>query len=563
MLHRIRDLGVCAASSVLFQTLAILILFRFVWLYFYAIGQLPEAAYSNFSIFLSASDSPLLALFVVVHLVVFALFRRRITWPQIDTHCRTRSLMLICVALLTLQFATYDYNFYFDRTHAIDRILLVMLAAAVWIHPLFVHLWFVILMMIATQLHYPFEDYHWIWADKRLLFDLIVLFHCYLYVRICVRPKPHLFAALAIALTGGTYFYAGVSKMTLGPHWYSWLAENPLSNIVVSAFHNGGWLRWLGEGGIVSAANTIGLGERVLVTITLCVELAAVALFVHRRLPTVILAGAVAIHLGIVSTTGIFFWKWCVFDVFLMLWLRQWMNGHEQDRQHWMQPLWGKSTALIMTAVIVAIPLWGLPTGFGWYDSRVANYFSISATGKSGARYSLEPRFFAPYDMLFQQSRFYFLVDQRVVADTYGSVRDYRVFRALEALAPAEFETLRRQFGVNHFDIRRTRAFVRFVSRFVHNAMRRKTREVPVLTWVAPPKHFQTVAPDNNYDFQEELVSVEISYREFFYDGDRIHKLTDQAIIRMDLGDFAHAKVLQQPLNQAIWLDLTEIDDVR
>lgn len=550
------------------QVLLILLLFKVSWLWFFVVSILPEDAYRSSSVFLAMSESPILALFVVFNLGLFSALRHRVSWQAIDDSGCARLFVMVSVVLMSLQFGTSDINFYYGETHLVDRLLVLFLGGLVWLHPLFATLWFSLVMAMAGQLHHPLQESEWLWADKRLILDFLVLFQCFLYVRLIAPMKSRMLLVMTLALTGATYFFAGQSKMMLGPHWYSWVVDDQLSNIVVAAYKNGGWLRPLGDQGIVDFAGGVTRIEGPLAAATLLIELGGALLFFHRRLTSVLLVFFVGMHLGILATTGIFFWKWSLFDIALLLYLNRFFrkNPNEAEVLQGLDPLWeslgrrwghlkkriskqgadprkgrrlffffGPSLSLGMTAIMLVPRVYSMPTGFGWYDSPLTNYFEFRGVGESGRSYELTPRFFAPYDLLVTQSRFYFLVPYPVLAGTYGTVHDHRLASELRDADLADLEAIRRKWGKNQYDPERAAAFAEFVRTFVRNAQQRGDDALPVLGWLAPPYHFQTFAPDDVYDFQEPLERVEIHYREYFYDGEKLHTVLETPAVRIDL----------------------------
>ena len=52
-------------------------------------------------------------------------------------------------------FSAYDYNFYFDQTHYVDRLLLIAFAMLVLVHPGFVLPFLLEAIAIAYQFHHP------------------------------------------------------------------------------------------------------------------------------------------------------------------------------------------------------------------------------------------------------------------------------------------------------------------------------------------------------------------------------------------------------------------------
>ena len=175
-----------------------------------------------------------------------------------------------------------------------------------------------------------------------------------------------------------------------------------------------------------------------------------------------------------------------------------------------------------------------LPLRFAWLDSPVTNYFEIRARGVSGATYRLEPRFFAPYDVLMTQSRFYYLTQRPVLAGTFGTTYDLKMLKAVEHARVDDLPAIRSQYGQVHWDKASMLIFAEFVQRSVSNAQRRGTRGHP-LKWLSPPYHFQTMQAADAYTFQEPIEDVEVRWHEWFYDGSELHHTLDEPIMRVPI----------------------------
>ena len=183
-------------------------------------------------------------------------------------------------------------------------------------------------------------------------------------------------------------------------------------------------------------------------------------------------------------------------------------------------------------------PLFFNNISFAWWDSRLINYYEVRGVGESGEVYTLHPRFYAPYDMLLQQSRFYYLFPHKVLAGTYGTGQSFELMKELQTATAEDVLRLRERYGHPSYNQQWSEHFVDFLGRSTANASRRGSKSVPPLTLLAPPFHFQSSVPPDAYDFDEPLVAVRVEFVEFLYEGDEIRELTRDQVLTLALTGF-------------------------
>ena len=303
------------ASSLYFQVPAALFVHSLLWPRFFELCLLPVESYFEPVLVFAMVRHPALLLFIAINLAILLGLWRRLRWEEIDPGRRTRPFVFLVAAIMAWSFATYQFNAYYDQAHLFDRVLLLALTGLILVHPVFVHLYLVLLMVIAGQLQHPLPMADWSWPDKVLLIHALILFDAFLLTRVFGRSKPYTFAFLVLCLVGANYSYAGISKMAQGPTLVSWLMENDISNIFVSAYKNGGWLGGLSEQTIVTLARGLHWFDRPMALSTLLLELSGFLLLVNRRLTGLLLTCLILLHTAILVSSGIFFWKWILMDV--------------------------------------------------------------------------------------------------------------------------------------------------------------------------------------------------------------------------------------------------------
>jgi hypothetical protein len=475
---------------------------------------------------------------------VIGLSARHLSWRKLDPGCRTRAFILIVAGLFAWVYSTFDINFYLDQTHLVDRLLLLSLWALAWIHPIIVPLFVAQSLVLAIQLHFPLPEGDWMWPDKRLPIDTLILFNGFLLIKgiagpLRVRLHPLLFPIATLCVTGASYVHAGVNKARLGPHWWSWIVDNEISNLLVSAHLQANWLGDWSHETVLRWSQLLSIANPLLGGFSFCAELSAIALLLNWKATRAILIALIAMHIGIVLTSGIFFWKWIVFDATLLAYIHYLRRDARRQEPAGVDAppfeLFGWGQAIIGAIMIVAGPLYARLVPLAWMDTEYVNFSRYVGVTAGGERYTIDPYFFAPYDVLFTQSRFFYLDRSSTLVGTYGVSPSYSLAQALNDVSSMDrLARLRRVAAGRYYDRARAETFAGFVRRFT-NAAQARHGTPSWLRRLAPPYHFQRQPFHDAYAFQSELVKVEVIAYEYFHQDGRLYELASRLIASIDL----------------------------
>ncbi len=164
------------------------------------------------------------------------------------------------------------------------------------------------------------------------------------------------------------------------------------------------------------------------------------------------------------------------------------------------------------------------------------NRFEIVGIGASGKRYPVEPRFFAPYDLVMQQSRHGYSLSFPMLVGTYGGTSDWGRRNELEHATPDDVAALRARVEAETPSSEPSEVFFDFVRTSMNEAQRRGTR-TDFRSVLAPPFHFRTTPAPDHYDFQERLTRVEIRYVEILRTEDALVRTKDVEVRTIELDD--------------------------
>ncbi len=502
---------------------------------FFEVCLLPRSLYEEGSIVLGLLRHEPTLVLLLVGVLPLIVFRKRISWELIDVSMRMRNFVWIVAAVMGVNFILSDYNYYYDHSFLFDRAVLGVLLLLIRVHPGFLFPFLVTLMAFALQIHHPLPEAMWNWPDKRMPTHLLIALVWFVYLRIFVRTDSRLPLILGLVVAGSTYAHAGLSKIAIGPELTTWLLENPTSNIFVSAYQNGNWLGHLSESQVVTVAGILGKVDVLNNAFTLIAELGAALVLLDRRVARLFLAACILLHLGILATTGIFFWKWIIIDA-AMIWYAGtlWKWGLPD-------PTVSKAYAAGLTALTIAFAVSHFKTTgvlFAWWDTRHCQFFSYEVETEDGERSRLDPRYFAPYDIMFVQSRFYYVLPWPVLPGTFGVTHRYPVFEALETAEIEDLPGIYERYAIRFFLPDRRYDFGRFIQRYVTAAMRRPQKE-RLPKWLSMPYHFQTSFPPDDYTGEAKIETVHVYFEEHFYDGEQIHDLRRVEVMTIPIGEEA------------------------
>ena len=473
----------------------------------------------------SAYDTPVIVLsslthwpfwVVVLPLGLLAVHWRKLAWEQFELHKSIRGMAFVLALVIAFAFATYPYNYFLDRSHYPDRLLLIALAFLVLKHPLFAIAFVLQGFIIVGQFQFPFS---YSWTDKAPLFDLLVLLFPFLALKV-VNPRqgflPYLAAALCVVAT--FYFVPAMGKLQL-----DWVTGNEQKNIFIAATWQNNWLTAQGNAFLFKIQQHMGDVAFAIKIITIILEVGVIFILFNRRLAMVILIGLIGMHTGILLSSGIFFWKWVAMDLALIAIL--FLLPKDPDKRLFNPALTGLGAVLVLGLTAV----YYRPPNLSWYDSNLCFHFHFEVEGESGEVYQLPPSSFAPYDIPFAQGRFYFLTRVPQIVTTLGATRNQGKLLALRETNNAyELTEARARLGTVYYNPTQIERFNTFVRKFLAWQVRPDRRERPL---VKPPDHIQTrpqlTAGQEVYNGQEPVTRLRVRLLEALILDGRPELITD------------------------------------
>jgi len=399
---------------------------------------------------------------LLVTAILVVIFRHKLldSWSKLAYGSSLRLLVVVATAILAWEYATYDFNLYFNQSHLLDRSLLLLFIPLIWWRPVFVLPFLTLVLPIIWQFTFLLG---YSWAAPYLLLRVLVLFvACFILYLINKRYPIFDFILILGSLYATHYWVPGWGKMS-----WEWIRFDQLPLILPSAYTNG-WLSQLEPDQILSVLQSFLPFNVLMKLFVLFVEVGAFLFFFHRRLPVIMLAGWIAMHMGILLLTGISLWMWVVLDACLLfLFLRK--DGFGQ------LALFSFHPTLISFLLIIGGGYWCKPVELAWYDLPFAYSYQIEAQTEDGKTIDLPTTFFSPYDYQFTMTGLGYLADHPML---YVGVKEDADFakELLSLRSKDDFLSVEAAKGGTGIDEDFANYFDAFVQTFVHNWNERQNK---------------------------------------------------------------------------------------
>jgi hypothetical protein len=499
---------------------------------FHRCGHLDSSCYLNDTILVPSLLHSKSVLVIGLWVLGFAIWQCRLTWQDLGLVASQLRLPAIAIVFsLGWALSTAEPNYWWGNSFWIDRLLLVGLGLLTLFRPAFIGAFVLMAYMLTGQYNQPLQ---FSWTDKLVIYQLGLVIFLFLAWRSVLgrRMTENSAFILICAVLGQWYIVPAIGKLRIG-----WLSENKLANLVASAWHQNGWLSWLSADALGQVLQLIDFSNLFLLLGGMCTEFAVICFLVSRRLTFVLLAMCAILHISIFATSGIFFWKWVVFELALIAGLSRIPLASCPIVFGWRQGLLtcGIMGALAFTSDRVV--------NLAWYDEPYAYRFRFQATGISGSQYELIAADFAPYDLPFAQARFYFLTERKQLVGTFGTTQTEEIHYFFQRPWRAQVDDIDRvveNLGQLRANGPKAQEMQEFLARFIRAAndkvaSGRSTADI--LGFLVAPHHIHTAqradASLPRFYRQERLRKVDVFLEERLLDDARASLVFEEHVLQV------------------------------
>lgn len=412
--------------------------------------------------------------FPVLAVVITAIYFRRTLvrpWTDFEHGTSLKFLVTLAAALLAWNYATYDYNLYFNRAHYADRVIILGSVILIYWRPVFVLPFLTVLLPVMWQFTVLVALS---WAAPFLLLRLLTLFVACFAIQVVTKNFPTRdFVFLTGCLFAAHYWLSGWGKWT-----WEWVRYDQILMIFPYGYANG-WLRDMNPDAMLGVLRTLTPLNGLFKMLVLLLEFGAFLFFYSRKSPLLFLIGWIFFHAGVLLLSGICFYMWAVLHLGLLwLFLR---------RQGFLTlPIFTRSHIVLSTLLIISGNYWCKPVQLFWYDLPFSYSYGVDVTTTDGQRRELPPTFFSPYDYQFIMSGLAYLASHPMVLLS-DARKDAAGARKLMTLQSADAFFVAEKFqGRVKYDANSANTFDLFIKEFVKNWNDRQSRETLFSHFQAP-----------------------------------------------------------------------------
>lgn len=410
---------------------------------------------------------------LLVTAILVVIFRHKLldSWSKLAYGSSLRWLVVVATAILAWEYATYDFNLYFNQAHFLDRSLLLLFIPLIWWRPVFALPFLTVVLPMIWQFTFLIG---FSWTASYLLLRISILFVACFMLYLVNKRFPILdFILILGSLYAAHYWLPGWGKLS-----GVWIRYDQLPLILPAAFSNG-WLSQFDSETIWSIVQAFSPFNGVMKVFVMFVEFGAFVFFFHRKLPFIMLFGWISMHIGILFFTGISLWMWVAVDATL-LWLFLRKDGFAQ------LPLYSIHPILISFVLIIGGRFWCKPVEISWYDLPFSYSYQVEGLTEEGENIALPLTFFAPYDYQFTLSGLAYLADNPMlyvldVQDDADFAKELLFLRSKD-----DFLSLESVKGGTGLDEDFAQHFDAFVKTFVQNWNERQDKTIGYSILPAP-----------------------------------------------------------------------------
>ncbi len=427
-------------------------------------------------------------------------------WTTIVGGAPIRACVVLICALLAWSLSTYGHNYFYDQAYAIDRVLLLALAALVAWRPGFVFPFLLLSVAMHWQIMQPSLGSGSYLNHTLQLVHVVALFGASLLIYpLLERRYADRFWLFVCCLVAAVYWEPGISKVGIG-----WLDYAGLHFMPLAAYAHG-WRSALAPEAIVEFANLLTAFDTPMRIFVLAIELGCIAFLAHRLWSIALLGLVMVFHLGVFVLYGYLFWTWIALDAILISVLIA-------DLRVARIAIYSRGHLLLSMLLIGTAGYWCQPSSLAWFDSPLSYTFRYFGVGDSGVEYEVPPRFFAPYGDAFTMANFSYLINEhKVLVSPYGIANRARIGGLLAARDAADIFRLENELGANRYDAARAEQYYDFLTRYLEHYNRRQ-RHFDAQRY-APPPQFWNHPRGRVYTGQEALRELQVVAYTTFFDG--------------------------------------------
>lgn len=455
------------ALHLLLRLFFIILLFYYLDHALMITGKMPSSNYNESVIYLSFLQELFagwrgLLLTPILGMGIYFRKRLGIPWTTFTQGKSIRFFVSFAAALLAWNYATNDYNLFFDQAYHADRLLLVLMLPLIIWRPIFVLPFLTITIPVIAQFDVLAGHS---WAVPYLPLRVLILFFAFfMFHLITRRVGSDDFIFMVVCLIAAHYWLSGWGKLN-----WAWISSDQIHFLMPATYANG-WLSFLEPDKMSSIAQNIGKFDVAARFYTIVVEFGALLILWKRKSIRFFLVAWILFHIGVFFVSGICFWMWAALEAgLLFLFLRK--DGIALSR------IFDKSHLLISLILIGGGNVWCRIIKLSWHDSPVSYTYRFVASMEGGGTVQLTPNFFAPYDYQFTLSSFGYLTSNRRLPIVWGATGSEISRLLTEANSSDQIIEFEKSHGIIKYDAMKAKQLDIFMNQYIGHWNARQSKD--------------------------------------------------------------------------------------
>lgn len=494
-------------------------------------SRIPEAAYHDFSVIgvgLVASMKPALMLLAVgfVGTVLLWPFRVLAPWESVPFGDKLRLFCLVLMVVIAWPFTTYDYNYYFNHSHLVDRGLLAGLILLTAWRPVFLVPFLTLIFAVMWQVNSPDLNSP-VFAHKLMVLEPLIAIAAWWLARGPLKflTVQHLVFIVA-AIIAGRYWYPGLAKLQA-----NWAAHGDVHLLLYDAYARG-WLAHLPLDTVLPLGEFISKFGPLSGWGVVAFELGAVFVLLHRWIAFAVLGIAILFHAGVFLLIGFLFWTWVLVDVALLVLLFA-LHRHRL-------PIFGWRPFLITALPIAFAVAWSTPPRLMWFDTPLSYAFRYEVIDETGQSFQLTATQFAPYSDSFTMASFGPLFkDHAALTGAYGITKNEDIVRGTKDLKSVEgVFALEKELASPRYSEKLSARLEHFIARYWANRNSEGER-LAMLKPLRAPRQFWSMARQDDplppYRYESPVREFVLHGVTTWFDGKTIQTVRTEELLRVTI----------------------------
>ncbi|MEW4486829.1 hypothetical protein AB1L42_02040 [Thalassoglobus sp. JC818] len=464
------------------------------------------------------------------------------TWANVPEFQTIRFAAIFVSAFLTWKATTKDIDPVFGDSQSLERFALFAAVIGIWWSPACV-------LIAAFLLTTPFAlwEHHSTLPMRVLLAISAFLFTAWgasLFATPILSDSSILwFFVLTIQISH--YLITALAKIWLGPKWYSWALDNRLHHLAATSY-SWGWGRFLPWSTWSRGIRFLRVAEKPMQIGAFAIELLSPLALLHPLLGIGFCLGWSAFHLGVFAVSGLLFWDWILTDLAIAAAL---VMLPEAVTAQIFSPFSVFISLIFMALLPLRHKLWK-PMPLGWWDTPFTQRMHWVAIGESGTRYGIYNNFMCPNERLYGKVHACFLAPVAGMTYHLGEVWKHDLRDALRAAGPdlEKLNQVRERYGVLPRSPELETNHLNYLRKFFHavNQGQRKRVLPSWLSWLkAPGDQVFYWGELPAFTGQEKVRQVSLHYREEYFDGQRLCRILDECVVKLDIDSSAETLACQ------------------